>query len=72
MFVSCVLLADALVGDDGLAGTIKAREDYRRMADGLAQLDAENAGLREQARRLESDPATVSYTHLTLPTNREV
>jgi cell division protein FtsB len=59
VFVGCVLLANALVGEGGLVATIKAREDYRRASEGLAQIEAENAGLREQARRLESDPATI-------------
>ena len=59
MFVGCVLLANALVGEGGLVATIKAREDYRRASEALARIEAENAGLREQARRLESDPATI-------------
>jgi cell division protein FtsB len=59
MFVGCVLLANAVVGEGGLVATIKAREDYRRASEGLARIEAENAGLREQARRLESDPATI-------------
>ena len=59
VFVGCVLLANAVVGEGGLVATIKAREDYRRASEGLARIEAENAGLREQARRLESDPATI-------------
>lgn len=59
VFVTCVLLADALLGDGGLAGTIRAREEYRRTEEALAQLKAENAGLLEQARRLQTDPATI-------------
>ena len=59
VFVSCVLLLDSIFGDRGLVGTIKAREDYRVVSEGLARLKAENAGLREQARRLQEDPATI-------------
>jgi cell division protein FtsB len=59
VFVSCVLLLDSIFGDRGLVGTIKARADYRRVSDALARLKAENAGLREQARRLQEDPATI-------------
>jgi cell division protein FtsB len=59
VFISCVLLLDSIFGDRGLVGTIKAREDFRRMSAGLAQLKAENAGLRELARRLQEDPATI-------------
>jgi cell division protein FtsB len=59
VFVSCVLLLDSIFGDRGLVGTIKARADYRRVSDALVRLKAENAGLREQARRLHEDPATI-------------
>ena len=59
VFVGCVLLANALVGEGGLVATIRARDDYRLASEGLARIEAENAGLREQARRLESDPATI-------------
>ena len=59
VFVSCVLLLDSIFGDRGLVGTIKARADYQRVSDALARLKAENAGLREQARRLQEDAATI-------------
>jgi cell division protein FtsB len=59
IFVSAVLLVESLIGERGLARTLKAREDYQRASEGLAQLQAENAGLREQARRLQEDPATI-------------
>jgi cell division protein FtsB len=42
-----------------LAGTIRARQQYRSASEGLAKLRQENAGLREQARRLQQDPATI-------------
>ena len=39
----------------------------------LRQAREENGlTLRALAKRLERDPGAVSYTHLTLPTNREV
>jgi cell division protein FtsB len=59
IFVSCALLLNALFGDRGLAELFRARQDYRRAADGLVRLKKENAGLREQARRLQEDPATI-------------
>jgi cell division protein FtsB len=59
VFVGCVLLADSLIGERGLTGTIRAREDYNRMSNEVAHLKAENAGLREQARRLHEDPTMV-------------
>jgi cell division protein FtsB len=59
LFVGCVLLANALVGERGLVATIKARDEYRQASEDLARITAENAGLREQARRLQSDAATI-------------
>ena len=55
----CVLLAAALFGERGLAQTIRAGRDFRQASDGLRRLKAENAELRERARRLQEDPATI-------------
>ena len=59
MFVTCVLLADALFGDWGLAQTLRARRDYDQAAWKLAVLRQENAALRDEARRLQDDPGTI-------------
>ena len=58
-FVVCVLAVDALVGDQGLAATMRARKQYNHLAADLARLRNENAGLREEARRLREDPAAI-------------
>src|SRR5688572_14518662 len=58
-FVVCVLVVDALVGDQGLVATIRARKHYDELATDLARLRSENAGLREEARRLREDPAAI-------------
>ena len=58
-FVVCVLVVDALVGDQGLVATIRARKHYDQLATDLARLQSENAGLREEARRLREDPAAI-------------
>ena len=50
---------DALVGDQGLIATIRARKQYDELASELARLRSENAGLREEARRLREDPAAI-------------
>ena len=59
VFVVCVLVVDALVGDQGLAATIRARKQYDELSRDLARLRFENAGLREEARRLREDPAAI-------------
>jgi len=58
-FVVCVLIVDALVGDQGLVATTRARKQYDRLASDLARLRAENSSLREEARRLREDPAAI-------------
>jgi cell division protein FtsB len=58
-FVVCVLVVDALVGEQGLVATMRARKQYDRLASDLARLRAENSGLREEARRLREDPAAI-------------
>lgn len=59
VFVTCVVLADALIGDRGLLQTIRARRDYRQATETLKQLQHENAALREKTRRLLEDPRTI-------------
>ncbi len=57
--VSCVLVIDALMGDKGLLAMMQARRSYRALEGSLGELRAENARLREQARRLREDPAAI-------------
>ena len=57
--VVCMLLANALVGDQGLLATIRARKQYNQLAADLARVRSENARLRDEARRLREDPAAV-------------
>ena len=56
-FVVCVLVVDALVGDQGLVATMRARKQYDELTADLMRLRTENASLREEARRLSEDPA---------------
>jgi len=57
--VGCVLIVDALVGDRGFLAMLKARQQYRTLESSLARARAENAQLREQARRLREDPQAI-------------
>ena len=57
--VGCVLIIDALVGDRGFLAMLKARQQYRTLEASLARSRAENAQLRDQARRLREDPQAI-------------
>ena len=59
LFVSVVLLVNALVGERGLVATRRARQDATALTAGIAQLRAENAALQEEARRLKEDPTAI-------------
>jgi cell division protein FtsB len=59
LFIGGVLVVDALVGDKGLIEMLKKREQYRALEQTLTRSRAENARLREEARRLKEEPAAV-------------
>jgi hypothetical protein len=48
---------DALVGEKGLLEMLKKRQEYRTLEQSLVDVRAENARLREEARRLQEDPS---------------
>jgi cell division protein FtsB len=59
IFLGCVVVADALIGEKGLFAMIRARQQYRELELSLAAARIENARLVEEARRLREDPATI-------------
>lgn len=59
VLVAAVVVVDAIVGDKGLMAMLKARRQYRALEQALGQAKAENARLREEARRLREDPAAI-------------
>jgi cell division protein FtsB len=59
VFIGCVLVIDALVGEKGLLAMIEARQQYRQLEQALSAVRAENAQLREEARRLREDPRAI-------------
>ena len=61
LFVACIVAADALVGERGLAQTLKARRDLSRSTVELSAIRAENATLREDIRRLKEDRSTLEH-----------
>jgi cell division protein FtsB len=58
-FVVCIVAVDALVGDQGLIATMRARKQYNQLAAEIVRLRSQNAALRDEARRLREDPATI-------------
>ncbi len=59
IFVTLVLLVDALVGERGFMETMRARRRSREVAARLDAVRRENARLREEVRRLSEDPAAL-------------
>jgi len=59
LFTACVLLVNGLFGERGLTEMLRARRAYAASVRELNQLKRENADLRDTARRLRTDPATI-------------
>jgi cell division protein FtsB len=59
LFVASVIVVDGLVGDRGLLAILRARQEYEAMSATIARQRAENARLREVARRLREDPSAI-------------
>src|SRR5204862_7652353 len=59
LFVASILIVDTLVGDRGLLAMLRARKAYDELTLAVARQRAENAHLREEARRLREDPAAI-------------
>ena len=59
IFVTLVLVVDALIGEKGLVESMRARRHYREVAASLDALRRDNAKLRDVVRRLNEDPATI-------------
>jgi cell division protein FtsB len=59
LFVASVIVVDALVGDRGLVAMLRARHQYDELSASIARQRAENARLRDMARRLREDPKTI-------------
>jgi cell division protein FtsB len=59
VFVSLVLVVDALIGEKGLIESMHARRQHREVAASLETIRRENIRLREEARRLKEDPGAI-------------
>lgn len=59
LIAAAAIVADTLVGDRGLLAMKRARQEYDDLTTSVAQAKAENARLREEARRLREDPKAI-------------
>ena len=59
VFLACALAINALIGERGLADTLRARTQFQTLTAELAALRRENARLAEYADRLATDPHTI-------------
>jgi len=59
LFVASVIVVDGLVGERGLLAILRARQEYDAMSAAIARQRAENARLRDVARRLREDPSAI-------------
>lgn len=59
VFVTLVLVVDALVGEKGLMQTMRARRQYAELAASLETLERDNERMLEESLRLRDDPAAI-------------
>ena len=59
LFAAIVLIVDGLVGDRGFLAMLRARRQYAELSATLERQRADNARLREEARRLREDPGAI-------------
>ena len=59
VFVAAVIIVDGLIGDRGLLAMLRARHEYDDLAASISRQKAENARLRDTARRLREDPTAI-------------
>ena len=59
LFITVVIVVDAIAGEKGLLALLEARREYAALERSLARARAENAELRDTARRLREDPAAI-------------
>ena len=60
VLVASIIIVDGLVGDRGLLAMLRAQHEYDDLAASIARQRAENARLRDQARRLREDPTAIA------------
>jgi len=66
MLIAAIIVVDGLVGDRGLLAMFRARQEGDQLSATIARQRAENARLRDQARRLREDPSAIEEIQTTL------
>lgn len=59
VFVTVVLVVDALVGEKGLLDTMRARRQHAELSAAIASLKVDNTRLRDEIRRYRDDPSAI-------------
>jgi cell division protein FtsB len=59
VFITLLIVVDAIAGEKGLLALLQARREYSALARSLDRARTENAELREMARRLREDPNAI-------------
>jgi cell division protein FtsB len=59
VFITFVIIVDAIAGEKGLLALLEARRDYAALERSLERAREQNAALRDLARRLREDPAAI-------------
>jgi len=59
VFITLVIVIDAIAGEKGLLALLEARREYSALERSLERARAENATLRDLARRLREDPNAI-------------
>ena len=59
IFITLVIVVDAVAGEKGLLALLQARREYAALERSLERARAENAELRDMARRLREDPSAI-------------
>ena len=56
LLLSAGLMVNALIGEKGYLANLQAKQEFQDVSESLRQLKAENARLKEQAKRMQTDP----------------
>jgi cell division protein FtsB len=59
VFITFVIVVDAIAGEKGLLALLQARREYSALERSLERAREENAQLRDMARRLREDPSAI-------------